>query len=92
MFALCIFILWTFDDQIHAVDLWHEFFLGRAGPYIKWFLQSLGHEGLNKLLAGYDDKSAYAQLLDEIVWLVGIGNRFSKAELFALRNQTKNLP
>ena len=61
------------------------FFLGRAGPYIKWFLQSLGHEGLNKLLAGYDDKSAYAQLLDEIVWLVGIGTRFSKAELFALR-------
>lgn len=35
-----------------------------SGPYIKWFLQSLGHEGLNKLLAGYDDKSAYAQLLD----------------------------
>ena len=36
---------------------------GLPGPYIKWFLQSLGHEGLNKLLAGYDDKSAYAQCL-----------------------------
>lgn len=34
-----------------------------SGPYIKWFLESLGHEGLNKILAGYEDKSAYAQLL-----------------------------
>ncbi|OLP93267.1 Inosine triphosphate pyrophosphatase [Symbiodinium microadriaticum] len=33
------------------------------GPYIKWFLEKLGHEGLNKLLAGYEDKSAYAQCL-----------------------------
>jgi len=29
--------------------------------YIKWFLESCGHEGLNKLIAGYEDKSAYAQ-------------------------------
>ncbi|PRP84574.1 hypothetical protein PROFUN_09247 [Planoprotostelium fungivorum] len=33
---------------------------GLPGPYIKWFLDRLGHEGLNKLLAGYEDKSAYA--------------------------------
>ncbi|CAE7297987.1 unnamed protein product [Symbiodinium pilosum] len=36
---------------------------GLPGPYIKWFLEKLGHEGLNKLLAGYEDKSAYAQCL-----------------------------
>eukprot|EP00441_Pelagodinium_beii_P035159 CAMPEP_0197629816 /NCGR_PEP_ID=MMETSP1338-20131121/7524_1 /TAXON_ID=43686 ORGANISM="Pelagodinium beii, Strain RCC1491" /NCGR_SAMPLE_ID=MMETSP1338 /ASSEMBLY_ACC=CAM_ASM_000754 /LENGTH=210 /DNA_ID=CAMNT_0043200921 /DNA_START=111 /DNA_END=743 /DNA_ORIENTATION=+ len=36
---------------------------GLPGPYIKWFLDKLGHEGLNKLLAGYEDKSAYAQCL-----------------------------
>ena len=36
---------------------------GRAGPYIKWFLQRLGHDGLNKLLAGYEDKTAYAQCI-----------------------------
>ncbi|KAL8761833.1 MAG: hypothetical protein Q9184_002076 [Pyrenodesmia sp. 2 TL-2023] len=30
------------------------------GPYIKWFLQALGHEGLNNLLAAYEDKSAQA--------------------------------
>ncbi|CAJ1405472.1 unnamed protein product [Effrenium voratum] len=34
---------------------------GLPGPYIKWFLEKLGHDGLNKLLAGYEDKSAYAQ-------------------------------
>jgi len=33
---------------------------GLPGPYIKWFLTKLGHDGLNKLLAGYDDKSAVA--------------------------------
>jgi len=33
---------------------------GLPGPYIKWFLDKLGHEGLNKLLAGYEDKTAYA--------------------------------
>lgn len=33
---------------------------GLPGPYIKWFLESLGHDGLNKMLAGFDDKTAYA--------------------------------
>ena len=30
------------------------------GPYIKWFLASLGHDGLNRLLAGWEDKGARA--------------------------------
>eukprot|EP00013_Stygamoeba_regulata_P024531 CAMPEP_0177650994 /NCGR_PEP_ID=MMETSP0447-20121125/12274_1 /TAXON_ID=0 /ORGANISM="Stygamoeba regulata, Strain BSH-02190019" /LENGTH=217 /DNA_ID=CAMNT_0019153971 /DNA_START=81 /DNA_END=734 /DNA_ORIENTATION=- len=33
---------------------------GMPGPYIKWFLDKCGHEGLNNLLAAYEDKSAYA--------------------------------
>ncbi|SCV72424.1 BQ2448_3961 [Microbotryum intermedium] len=33
---------------------------GLPGPYIKHFLDSLGHEGLNKMLAGFPDKSATA--------------------------------
>eukprot|EP00967_Tisochrysis_lutea_P066541 scaffold86684_cov22-Tisochrysis_lutea.AAC.1 len=33
---------------------------GLPGPYIKWFLDKTGHEGLNNLLAAYEDKSAYA--------------------------------
>jgi len=28
--------------------------------YSKWFLESLGHEGLNKMLVGFEDKSAQA--------------------------------
>lgn len=33
---------------------------GLPGPYIKWFLDKIGHDGLNKLLVGFEDKSAYA--------------------------------
>lgn len=34
---------------------------GLPGPYIKWFLDKVGHEGLNSMLAGFEDKSGYAQ-------------------------------
>ncbi|XP_047117634.1 inosine triphosphate pyrophosphatase [Schistocerca piceifrons] len=33
---------------------------GLPGPYIKWFLDKLGPEGLHRLLAGWEDKTAYA--------------------------------
>ncbi|XP_016459930.1 inosine triphosphate pyrophosphatase-like isoform X2 [Nicotiana tabacum] len=33
---------------------------GLPGPYIKWFLQKIGHEGLNNLLLACEDKTAYA--------------------------------
>ena len=33
---------------------------GLPGPYIKWFLEKLHPEGLFKLLAGFEDKSAQA--------------------------------
>uniref|UniRef100_A0A671N1D5 XTP/dITP diphosphatase n=1 Tax=Sinocyclocheilus anshuiensis TaxID=1608454 RepID=A0A671N1D5_9TELE len=33
---------------------------GLPGPYIKWFLDKLKPEGLCKLLAGFEDKSAWA--------------------------------
>lgn len=33
---------------------------GLPGPYIKWFLKKLGVDGLNKMLSGFEDKSAYA--------------------------------
>lgn len=32
-------------------------------PHSKWFLEKTGHDGLNKLLAGYEDKTAYAQCI-----------------------------
>jgi hypothetical protein len=36
---------------------------GLPGPYIKWFLEKLGHDGLNRMLAGFDDAGAYAQCI-----------------------------
>lgn len=36
---------------------------GLPGPYIKWFLEQCGHDGLNRMLDGFDDRSAYAQTI-----------------------------
>jgi len=36
---------------------------GLPGPYIKFFLEKCGHEGLNKMLEGYTDKTGYAQTI-----------------------------
>jgi len=36
---------------------------GLPGIYIKWFLEKLGHAGLNAMLAGFDSKAAYARCL-----------------------------
>ncbi|CED82488.1 inosine triphosphate pyrophosphatase [Phaffia rhodozyma] len=33
---------------------------GLPGPYIKDFMEAVGHEGLNAILAGFEDKSATA--------------------------------
>lgn len=36
---------------------------GMPGPYIKWFLENCGHDGLNRMLDGFDDRSGYAQTI-----------------------------
>ena len=33
---------------------------GLPGPYVKWFLGAVGPDGLHRMLAGFDDKSADA--------------------------------
>ncbi|KAI9294570.1 inosine triphosphate pyrophosphatase [Neoconidiobolus thromboides FSU 785] len=33
---------------------------GLPGVYIKWFLEKLGHDGLNKMLSGFESKTAKA--------------------------------
>lgn len=42
---------------------------GLPGPYVKWFLDKLGHEGLNNMLAAYEDKAAYALCSLGYAWL-----------------------
>jgi inosine triphosphate pyrophosphatase len=34
---------------------------GMPGVFIKWFLDSCGHEGLNRMIVDFDNKTAYAQ-------------------------------
>ena len=34
---------------------------GLPGPYIKWFVDQLGNDGLYRLLAAHEDKTAYCQ-------------------------------
>jgi inosine triphosphate pyrophosphatase len=36
---------------------------GLPGPYIKWFLEKCGHVGLNQMLSGFEDNTAYAQTI-----------------------------
>lgn len=36
---------------------------GLPGPYIKWYLEALGPEGLPRLLADFSDKTGYAQCM-----------------------------
>jgi len=36
---------------------------GLPGPYVKWFLDKTGLEGLNNILIAYEDKTAYAQTI-----------------------------
>ncbi|EEA26067.1 nucleoside triphosphate pyrophosphohydrolase ham1 [Talaromyces marneffei ATCC 18224] len=41
---------------------------GLPGPYIKWFYHSLGLSGLNRILAGHEDKSAAAVCTFAFSW------------------------
>ena len=53
---------------------------GLPGPYIKWFYEAIGNEGIARLLDGYEDKSGYAQCIlsfslgpeHEILTFVGV--------------------
>ncbi|XP_060565350.1 inosine triphosphate pyrophosphatase-like [Ruditapes philippinarum] len=51
---------------------------GLPGPYIKWFLSKIGPEGLHKMLAGFEDKTAEAVC----VFAYCSGEPGSKPELF----------
>lgn len=55
---------------------------GLPGPYIKWFLEKLGPEGLHRMLHGFEDKSA------EAVCTFGYcSGEDSEVHLFQGRNQ-----
>ncbi|KAA8910495.1 inosine triphosphate pyrophosphatase [Sphaerosporella brunnea] len=60
---------------------------GLPGPYVKWFMKELGHDGLNKMLAAYDDKSA--QAVCTFAYCAGPGK---EAILFEGRTDGKIVP
>lgn len=49
--------------MVEDTSLCFNAYKGLPGPYIKWFLGRVGHDGLNNMLAAYEDKSAYAQCI-----------------------------
>ena len=48
---------------VEDVSLCFNAYKGLPGPYIKPFLDSIGTAGLYKMVAGYEDKTAYAQCI-----------------------------
>jgi len=53
----------TYPYIIEDTGLHFNCLNGMPGPYIKWFLKSIGNEGLVKLTKPYEDKTAYAQCI-----------------------------
>ena len=50
--------------RVEDTSLGFDALKGLPGPYIKWFLEKIGHEGLNAILAAYpDNKRATAQCI-----------------------------
>ncbi|KAL3139025.1 hypothetical protein ABBQ32_005826 [Trebouxia sp. C0010 RCD-2024] len=49
--------------MVEDTSLCFNAYKGLPGPYIKWFLGKVGPEGLWKMLAGFEDKTAYAQCI-----------------------------
>lgn len=48
---------------VHDTALYFNALGHLPGPFIKWFLDSLGNNGLCKILDGFDDRSAYATVM-----------------------------
>jgi inosine triphosphate pyrophosphatase len=63
---------------IDDTSLCFNAFGGLPGPYIKWFLEKLKPAGLYKMLAGFEDKSAYAQC----IYAYYDGETMTEPELF----------
>jgi len=60
---------------------------GLPGPYIKYFLEDLGHDGLNTLLQGFDNHRAYAKTI--VAFSPGPGK---EVKLFEGRTEGRIVP
>lgn len=57
---------------------------GLPGPYIKYFLTTLGHAGLNTMLDGFPTRNAWA--LCTFAYSAGPGKRYTSRNVFLLTN------
>ncbi|KAK9808116.1 hypothetical protein WJX73_008079 [Symbiochloris irregularis] len=73
--------------MVEDTSLCFNAYKGLPGPYIKWFLGRIGHEGLNNMLAAYEDKSAYAQCIFAFTPGPGV-----EPEVFVGRTEGKIVP
>ena len=48
---------------VEDTSLCFNAYKGLPGPYIKWFLKSIGPEGLAKMVQPFEDKTAYAMCI-----------------------------
>ena len=76
---------------VEDVSLGFSALRGLPGPYIKFFLQKLGHDGLNALLAAHNDKSATVRKADLAAGTVQIKIRQSDFSTFT-RQRRANPP
>ena len=66
---VCLWPVWCSVLQIDGPTMVEDTSLcfdalgGLPGPYIKHFLETLGHDGLNRMLNGFDSRTAYAQCI-----------------------------
>jgi inosine triphosphate pyrophosphatase len=62
---------------VEDTSLCYNAYKGLPGPYIKWFLKSIGPEGLAKMVSAFEDKSAYAMCI-----IAYMGPELKEPELF----------
>jgi hypothetical protein len=57
------FFIRILTSHLHSLSATHTYAKSKNRPYIKWFLDNCGHTGLNKMLDGFEDRTAYAQTI-----------------------------
>ena len=58
---------------VEDVSLCFDALHGMPGPYIKWFISSLGPQGLHDMLAGFENKKA--TVVCAIAYCGGVGEK-----------------
>eukprot|EP00924_Labyrinthula_sp_SR-Ha-C_P006204 maker-scaffold_63-snap-gene-0.9-mRNA-1 protein AED:0.29 eAED:0.29 QI:87/1/1/1/1/1/2/794/192 len=72
--------------MVEDTSLGYTALKGLPGVYVKWFFDKLGHDGMNTLLHGYEDKSAVAETL------IGLYNEETGVQVFSGKTKGRIVP